>query len=108
MKRRKHAKEAEEAALAHRLDTDWESYLSVRDEVLALILEGSIKEAVSYDLSGGVPAFERVRHDLEEVKRLYGENAAKGQARLTASSRRATWRLAGMHGFTLLLSGAAI
>ena len=89
----KQAKESEEAALAHRLAVDWENYLSVRDEVLASILEGSTGEAVSYDLSGGVPAFERVRQDLNEVKRLYGENASKGQARLAASSRRSTLSL---------------
>ncbi len=104
----KQTREVEESALAKRLAMDWENYLSVRDEVLASILEGSIKEAVSYDLSGGVPAFERVRLDLNEVKRLYGEDASKSQARLAASSRRSTWRLAGIQGFTLLLSGAAI
>jgi len=54
------AKRPEEAELADRLTRDWTHYLDVRDEVLASILEGSIREAVSLDLSGGVPAFERV------------------------------------------------
>ena len=102
------AKLPEETELANRLTRDWNNYLGVRDEVLASILEGSTKEAVSLDLSGGVPAFERVREDLIGVKRLYGEDAARSQANLAASARRSTWRLVGIHSFTLLLSGAAV
>lgn len=102
------AKQPEEIEIADRLTRDWTHYLDVRDEVLASILEGSIKEAVSLDLSGGVPAFERVRQDLNEVKRLYGEDASRSQANLVASARRSTWRLVGIHSFTLLLSGAAV
>jgi signal transduction histidine kinase len=102
------AKRPEEAELADRLTRDWTHYLDVRDEVLASILEGSIKEAVSLDLSGGVPAFERVRQDLNEVKRLYGEDASRSQANLVASARRSTWRLVAIHSFTFLLSGAAV
>jgi signal transduction histidine kinase len=102
------AKRPEESVLAIRLGRDWNNYLSVRDEVLASILEGSTKEAVSLDLSGGVPAFERVRQDLNEVKRLYGEDAARSQANLVASARRSTLRLVGIHSFTLLISGAAV
>ena len=102
------AKRPEEVELADRLTRDWTHYLDVRDEVLASILEGSIKEAVSLDLSGGVPAFERVRQDLNEVKRLYGEGASRSQANLVASARRSTWRLVAIHSFTLLLSGAAV
>lgn len=103
-----HANRPAETELANRLTRDWINYLSVRDEVLASILEGSTKEAVSLDLSGGVPAFERVRQDLIEVKHLYGEDAARSQANLVASARRSTWRLVGVHSFTLLLSGAAV
>jgi signal transduction histidine kinase len=102
------AKQPAEIEIASRLGRDWANYLGVRDEVLASILEGSTREAVNLDLSGGVPAFERVRHDLTEVRRLYGEDAAQRIANLAASSRRASWRLAAMHSFTLLLSGAAV
>jgi len=102
------ARQPAETALASRLSRDWINYLSVRDEVLASILEGSIREAVSLDLSGGVPAFERVRHDLDEVKRLYGEEASRLQANLAASSRRSSVRLIGILSFTFLLSSAAV
>jgi len=103
-----HAKRHEETELADCLSRDWTSYLGVRDEVLSSILEGSTKEAVSLDLSGGVPAFERVRKDLNEVKRLYGEDAGRSQANLVVSARRSSWKLVAIHSFTLLLSGAAI
>ena len=102
------ANDPAETALANRLAVDWTNYLGVRDEVLASILEGSTKEAVSLDLSGGVPAFEHVRKDLEEVKRLYLEDASRRLVNLAASSRRSTWRLVAIHSFTLLLSGIAV
>ena len=44
-----------EVEVGRRLQQDWAAYLRVRDEVLASILEGSTKEAVDLDLSGGVP-----------------------------------------------------
>jgi len=105
---RSHAKRREEIVLADRLARDWTDYLGVRNEVLASILEGSTKEAVSLDLNGGVPAFERVRQDLNEVKRLYGEDAGRSQANLLVSARHSTWKLVAIHSFTLLLSGAAV
>ncbi|KAA6460277.1 hypothetical protein DYQ86_14655 [Acidobacteria bacterium AB60] len=102
------AKGPEEQALADRLNRDWTAYLNVRDEVLASILEGSTTEAVSLDLAGGVPAFERVRQDLNEVKRLFGEDASREQASLAESSRRSSSRIVGILSFTFLLSAAAI
>ncbi len=102
------AKSPEEVALANRLTRDWTKYLNVRDEVLASILEGSTKEAVGLDLSGGVPAFELVRQDLNEVKRLYDEDASQRLAHLVASSRRSSWRLAEILGFTFILSCGAV
>ena len=102
------AKSPAEIALAGRLSRDWTNYLNVRDEVLASILEGSTKEAVGFDLSGGVPAFELVRQDLNQVKRLYDEDASQRLANLVASSRRSSWRLADILGFTFLLSWGAV
>jgi len=102
------AKQPAEVALAKRLTSDWANYLRIRDEVLASILEGSTREAVNLDLTGGVPAFDVVRQDLNEVKRLYGEDASQRLANLASSSSRATWRLVGLHSFTLVLSGIAV
>ena len=105
---RNQAASSEEIALGERLTRDWTNYLDVRDEVLASILEGSIQEAVHLDLSGGVPAFEHVRQDLSEVKRLYGEDASRREANLAASSQRTTYKLVGILSFTFFLSSAAV
>lgn len=102
------ARTEREVELGKRLQGDWHAYLKVRDEVLASILEGSIKEAVDYDLMGGVPSFDRVRQDLEEVKRLYDEQASQRLAIVDASSRRSAGRLVGVLCFTLLFASVSI
>lgn len=99
-----HARMPKEIEVGEKLQRDWSAYLKVRDEVLASILEGSTKEAVDMDLSGGVPSFERVRQDLEEIKRLYDEQASEQLARVGASSRRSIIRLIIVVCFTLLFA----
>jgi signal transduction histidine kinase len=76
--------------------------------VLASILEGSIKEAVARDLADGVPSFELVRADLNEVKTLYDQDASQRLANVVATSHRAALRLIGILGFTFLLSSTAV
>jgi signal transduction histidine kinase len=93
-----------EMEVGHRLQRDWTAYLKIRDEVLASILEGSIKEAVDLDLSGGVPSFDRVSQDLEEIKRLYDEQASAQLATVAASSHRSTIRLIAIVCFTLIFA----
>lgn len=105
---RNEANSARVLALADRLNHDWITFLGVRDEVLASILEGSTQEAVNLDLKGGVPAFERVRKDLDEVKRLYAEDASRREADLAASARSTVTKLVGITTFTFLLSSAAV
>lgn len=100
----KQARMPTELDLGGRLQRDWSAYLKVRDEVLASILEGSTKEAVDLDLSGGVPSFDRVRQDLEEVKRLYDEQASEQLARVDASSHRSIIRLISVVCFTLVFA----
>ena len=97
-----------EIEVGKRLQSDWVAYLKVRDEVLASILEGSIKEAVDYDLQGGVPSFDRVRQDLEEIKRQYDEQASRQLADVDESSRRSAGRLVGVLCFTLLFASVSI
>jgi signal transduction histidine kinase len=97
-----------EALLADRLRHDWSAYLAIRDEVLASILEGSTDEAVNLDIQGGVPAFERVRQDLQEVKHLYEEDASVRIANLMAVSRASSLKLICILCFTFLLSLAAV
>ena len=105
---RSEARSAEVLALADRLNHDWITFLGVRDEVLASILEGSTQEAVNLDLRGGVPAFERVRKDLDQVKRIYAEDASRREADLAASAQRNSYKLVGILAFTFLLSSVAV
>jgi signal transduction histidine kinase len=93
-----------ELEVGRRLQRDWAAYLSIRDEVLGSILEGSTKEAVDLDLSGGVPSFDRVSQELEEIKRLYDEQASAQLAVVAASSHRSTVRLIAIVCFTLIFA----
>lgn len=102
------AQTARETELGKRLASDWSGYLAIRDRVLSSTLEGSVKEAVSVDLAVGVPAFDRVRHDLQEIKRLYGEQASEQVALVAASSWRSEVKLICFLGFGLLFGGFAI
>jgi signal transduction histidine kinase len=102
------AKLAQEIELAHRLDEDWKAYLAARNEVLGLILEGSIKEAVAFDLARGVPLFDRVRADLEETERLYDEQASQRLANVAALANRTIVRLVTVLAFTVLVAGAFV
>lgn len=103
-----HARLDHEVAVGQRLQRDWAAYLKVRDEVLASILEGSTKEAVDLDFNGGVPSFDRVRQDLEEVKRLYDDQASSRLAIVDESSRRSAIRLVGVLCFTLLFASVSV
>jgi signal transduction histidine kinase len=76
--------------------------------VLGLILEGSIKEAVDRDIARGAPQFERVRQDLEEVKRLYDAQASQRLAAVAAFSQRSVIKLSSALGIGLLFGSLAV
>ena len=82
-----------EIEVARRLEGDWREYLEARNEVLASILEGSTEEAVAFDLAQGVPRFDRVRRDLEEIQRLYDQEASQDLADLSTLARGSVIRL---------------
>src|SRR5271169_7181398 len=58
------AQSPEERNVGLKLSNDWKRYLMVRNEVLGLILEASIQQAVDLDVASGAPQFETVRQDL--------------------------------------------
>lgn len=91
-----------------RLERDWSTYLSVRDEVLASILEGSTKEAVDRDLTQGVESFDRVRQDLAEIERVYDQQASQQLSNVDATSRRTIIRVAGVLAITLIATIASV
>jgi len=96
-----------EIELGKQLANDWEGYLKVRDGVLGLILEGSANEAVSLDLSEGVPLFDRVRQDVESIKILFDERASQQLAIVTSASRRSVLQLIVGFMFALFLGSLA-
>lgn len=98
----------QEIGVGNRLTADWNSYLKIRDEVLGLILEGSPKEAVDLDLAAGVPLFERVRQDLEDIKRLYDEQASQQLGFVAVFFRRSVMKLLTAFGFGLLFGSIAL
>jgi C4-dicarboxylate-specific signal transduction histidine kinase len=102
------AQTSEERRVGQQLTKDWTSYLAVRNAVLALILEGSIKDAVDMDMASGAPQFERVRQDLEQVKRLYDAQASHRLAAVATFSGRSTLKLSLALGIGLLLGIIAV
>ena len=98
----------QELSVGHRLTADWKSYLKIRDEVLARILEGSPKEAVDLDLAAGVPLFDKVRQDLEEIKRLYDEQASQRLFVVAGFFRRSVVKLVAAFGFGVLFGSIAL
>jgi signal transduction histidine kinase len=102
------ARTPEEVGVGERLKDDWSTYLAVRDEVLGLILENSSKEAIDLDLSSGVPKFGQVHQDLEDIRRLYDQQASKRLATVADFSRRSVIRLTAALCFGLLFGSMAI
>lgn len=102
------AETGNETDVGRRLERDWSTYLSVRDEVLASILEGSTKEAVDRDLTQGVESFDRVRQDLAEIERVYDQQASQQLSSVDATSRRTIIRLAGVLAITLIATIASV
>jgi signal transduction histidine kinase len=98
----------QERSVGDRLTSDWKSYLKIRDEVLGLILEGSPKEAVDLDLAAGVPRFEKVRQDLEDIKRLYDDQASQRLSVVAGFFRRSVAKLLAAFGFGLLFGSIAL
>ena len=102
------ARTPREVEIGNRLANDWNAYLEVRDDVLGLILESSPREAVELDLTSGVPSFERMRQDLDDIKRLYDQEASQQLAIVAGSSRRSVIRLIAALGIAVLLGSIAI
>jgi signal transduction histidine kinase len=102
------ARTAQELRLGKQLADDWNTYLNVRDEVLGLILEDSPKEAVHLDLNLGVPQFDRVRQDLDQIKQTYQEQASQQLMTVAELSRRSMAKLTAALVLGLLFGTVAI
>ena len=68
----------------------WNQYVVVRDEVIGLILEGSLKEGVALDQQEGERASWPSAARLAELKASFEADAARQSRRAARARRRAT------------------
>src|SRR2546425_7810323 len=90
-----------------RLLTNWNAYQKIRDEELASLLKGAVKEAMGRDLSEAVPAFNRVRDDLTALKQIHREQADGLLAQVETISGHSILKLVVILGLTLLAAAVA-
>ena len=107
-KQREHPKSPEHLRALDEFERSWADYLKTRDAVLGTILEGSIEGAVALDQRDGVPAFERVRVDLQKIKGVYKSDAEAQLAAVNDSFNRTLYKLFTILFVTLLLAVVVI
>src|SRR5262245_37857078 len=85
----------------------WGEYLQTRDDVVGLILEGSLREAVDLDEALGTERFNRVRNAIADLKASFKADAATQVDAERARSARAVPRLAliGLSALLLMIIG---
>ncbi|MDQ1522253.1 MAG: hypothetical protein QOE47_177 [Pyrinomonadaceae bacterium] len=105
---RQQAKSDHLLQIVDKFEQDWAAYLKTRDEVIGTILQGSIKDAVQIDQATGIPAFNRVRADLQQLKELYKNDAEAQLAEVNHSFNRTLYKLVTILFVTLLLAVVAI
>lgn len=86
----------------------WREYLLIRDEVIGLILEGSLAEAVSLDEQEGAERFSTVRAGLDSLRRSFDTEAAVQVAAARSRTTRATVRLTALVLSALIASAVGI
>jgi PAS domain S-box-containing protein len=84
----------------------WKQYVMVRDEVIGLILEGSLTEGVALDEQQGAARFAAVRSAIAELKAIFEADAARQVAEQRVRANRDITRLSLMVISTLM--GTAI
>jgi PAS domain S-box-containing protein len=89
-------------------ESDWSIYLSIRDEVIGLILEGSVRDAIEVDQEHGVYAFNDARDDVREIKQIHKTEAERQQSMVDASFDRSLIKLVLLLGLTQLLAVFAV
>ncbi len=86
-----------------KFEPEWAAYLSIRDEVIGLILEGSVRDALDLDQQHGVPAFNKARDRIQEIKRVHNSEAERQQSQVAAAFNRSLIKLVILLGLTQLL-----
>ena len=94
-----------DGATVVRLADDWAKYLTVRDKLIAAMLEGDPKAAITLDLRDGVPAFNALRDDLEKIKELLKRGADQLLREVDASFQHSLLRMAGILALLAVCGG---
>jgi diguanylate cyclase (GGDEF)-like protein len=63
-------------------DKSWLSYEKTRDEIVALVLEGAVQEAIQVDAQRGIPAFHSALQNLHWLKSTQALDAKAGSERV--------------------------
>ena len=71
----------------------WQRYILVRDDVIGLILEGSLADGVALDEGKGTVSFTQVREEIDNLEKALEADAAFQVAEARAGAARATLRL---------------
>jgi PAS domain S-box-containing protein len=87
------------------VEQTWRRYLGVRDEVIGLILEGSLPEAVALDEAEGALRFNDVRQAIAALKRSFEADASLQATAAKTRADLATQRLALL--VMIVLAGSA-
>jgi signal transduction histidine kinase/DNA-binding response OmpR family regulator len=88
---------------AAELKQHWATYLETRDEVIGLILQGSIEDAMRADHETSMPAFNRVHADLQRLEQIHKDDAKAQFAAVKRSFKRSFFNLGIVLSVTLLL-----
>ena len=105
---KKHPRSDHHLQLINKFEQDWHTYLETRDDVLGLILQGNIKEAVALDQRTSIPAFNQVRADLQSIKQLYKTDAEAELAEVGQSFNHTVYKVFTILFVTLLLAIIAV
>ena len=87
-----------------KFEREWAAYLNIRDEVIGLILEGSVRDALDLDQQHGVPSFNNARDRIQEIKRVHNSEAEQQQSQVEAAFNRSLIKLVILLGLTQLLA----
>jgi len=100
--------DANSAARIETISRAWRSYLVVRDDVIGLILEGSLREGVALDEHAGTERFKAVGRAIADLKRTFEDDAAAQVRAARTRARRATIRLMLMVASALIAAAVGI
>lgn len=102
------ARTTEENLAVQKLTRDWQAYLKLRDDLIALMLEGDLKQALERDLKEGIPAFNAARDQLQVVDRLFHREANRLLREMDVSFQHSLVRLIVILALTLALATVAV